>query len=422
MISRRSFIGASAVGGAAALGAGQLLGGEALAAGLPAPADSGIEHVVVVMMENRSFDHFLGWLPGANGKQAGLRFQDRYGTWHSTYHSRRFNTCGFEDPDHSFEGGRVQLNGGRVDGWLRSGVSDTAAISYFTKPDLPFIGQAAAEWTTCDRYFSAIMAETYPNRFYLHAAQTDRLHNNTDQCHLPTIWDRLKAKGLSGTYFFSDIPFTALWYDHLLDISKPIGTFFAQAATGTLPQLSVVDPRFEDEASGTSNDDHPHADIRAGEVFLNQVYDAVRTSPAWDKTVLVVTFDEWGGFFDHVVPPQAPDAIPSHRLRGFRVPTIVISPRARRKHVAHSTYDHASILKMVEWRWGLSPLTQRDRYARNLAEVLDFVSPPKLTAPTFTVPPFVTAGCPSEDGQGSEFAEWPALRKLALDLGWELPA
>jgi phospholipase C len=148
----------------------------------------------------------------------------------------------------------------------------------------------------------------------------------------------------------------------------------------------------------------------------------VRTSPAWDKTVLVVTFDEWGGFFDHVVPGRAPDSVASHRLRGFRVPTIVISPKARRHHVAHNVYDHTSILKMVEWRWGLAPLSQRDKYARNLAEVLDFGSPPNLTAPAFSVPPFVSAGCASEDAQGSEFGEWPALKQLALDLGWELPA
>ena len=389
----------------------------AAAVELPAPGDSGIEHVVVVMMENRSFDHFLGWLPGADGKQAGLRYRDRYGVVHATHHLTAFDTCGFEDPDHSYEGGRIELNGGKCDGWLRAGLNDAASIGYFVKDDLSFYGPAATDWTTCDRYFSAVMAETYPNRFYMHAAQTDRLHNNTDQSTLRTIWDRLANKGLSGKYYFSDIAFTLLWYGKHQDISFPFANFLLDCASGQLPAVSFVDPRFEDEASGTSNDDHPHADIRAGEAFLNQVYDAVRTSPNWEKTVLVITYDEWGGFFDHVAPTKAPDVSAKTALRGFRVPTLVISPLARRNHVAHRVFDHTSVLKMIEWRWGLKPLTPRDAHAHNLASVLDFASPPNLTAPTYTVPPFVPTGCGAPES-GAEAAEWGELRELGQNLGW----
>src|SRR5690242_8244633 len=279
-VSRRDFI-RQTTGAAAGLALAGLLPNLAPAASrnksLPKPGDSGIEHVVVVMMENRSFDHFLGWLPGADGKQAGLRYRDRYGVVHPTHHLTAFDTCGFEDPDHSYEGGRIELNGGKCDGWLRAGLNDAASIGYFVKDDLSFYGPAATDWTTCDRYFSAVMAETYPNRFYMHAAQTDRLHNNTDQSTLRTIWDRLANKGLSGKYYFSDIAFTLLWYGKHQDISFPFANFLLDCASGQLPAVSFVDPRFEDEASGTSNDDHPHADIRAGEAFLNQVYDAVRT-------------------------------------------------------------------------------------------------------------------------------------------------
>jgi phospholipase C len=426
-LNRRQFLTTSAlVGAGVALGGSQgarlLTPAVAAATALPDPAASGIDHIVVVMMENRSFDHFFGWLPGADGKQAGLSYVDRYGVTHQTHQLTAYASCGFEDPDHSYEGGRIELNDGKCDGWLKAGSNDELAIGYYAQADLGFFGKAAPAWTVCDRYFSAVMAETYPNRLYLHAAQTDRLHNSTDQSTLPTIWDRLKDAGVSGKYYFSDVPFTALWYTKHLDISVPFANFLADAAQGNLPAVSFIDPRFEDEASGTSSDDHPHADIRAGEAFLGQVYDAVTSSPNWERTLLVVTYDEWGGFYDHVAPSTAADVSATTALRGFRVPTLVVSPLARRGSVAHGTYDHTSILRAIEWRWGLPPLTPRDANARNLAEVLDFAAPADLTVPAISVPPFL-AGPPCEiEESGVEAAEWSDLKKLALDLGWRLPA
>ena len=428
-ISRRRFLTAAGSAGLlTAAGAGlsrPLLTGTAQAAvttPLPAPAVSGIDHVIVVMMENRSFDHFLGWLPGADGKQSGLTFVDRYGIPHTTHHLTQYASCGYNDPDHSYEGGRIELDNGRCDGWLKAGDNDELSIGYYTQPDLAFLGHAATGWTTCDRYFSAVMAETYPNRFYQHAAQTDRLHNSTATATLPTIWDRLAASGLQGKYYYSDIPFTALWGTKYLPISRPFGEFLTDAAAGQLPQVSFIDPRFEDEASGTSADDHPHADIRAGEQFLNQVYTAVTSSPNWARTLLVINFDEWGGFFDHVAPGSAPDVSSQTALRGFRVPALVISPRARRGYVAHNVYDHTSVLKLIEWRWSLAPLTPRDSAARNIAEVLDFSSPPNLTAPHYSVPPFVATACSPAPTTGAEQAEWPDLKAKALSEGWSLPA
>lgn len=413
-ISRRRLLGAASVSGAvAATGASRWLPATA-AVTLPAPDQSGIEHVVLVMMENRSFDHYLGWLPGADGMQAGLSYVDRLGGRHETHHLTAYDGCGFEDPDHSWEGGRIQLNGGKLDGFLKSGKNDLMAIGYYTDADLSFYSGAARDWTVFDRYFSAVMAETYPNRFYQHAARTDRLHNNNDKSTLTTIWDRLAAKGLTGTYYFSDIPFTALWYEKHLDISKPFTQFLLDAAAGTLPAVSFVDPRFLNEEGGTSNDDHPLADIRAGQAFLNQVYDAVRTGPGWEKTVLVINYDEWGGFFDHVRPRRAPDVSKKTALRGFRVPALMISPLARRGHVSHHTYDHTSVLKMIEWRWGLRPLTPRDRYARNMAESLDFERGPDLTAPTYDVPQIVPVGCGPDE---SKSADWAALKRLSIELG-----
>ena len=425
--TRREFLrGLAGVAGAAAVtraGMGAL-GGRAPSAGppgrLPPPEESGIDHVVVVMMENRSFDHYLGWVPGANGRQAGLVYTDSRGVPHTTSHWPEFQGCAHPDPDHSFEGGRVQYNDGRCDGWLRSGQNDEYSIGYYTDADLAFYRGAARDWTVCDNYFAAIMAETYPNRFYQHAAQTDRLHNSTASASMPTIWDRVAAAGLTGRYYFSDAPFTALWGTKYIDISRPLPTFLADCATGNLPEVSFVDPRFLDEGSGTSGDDHPHADIRVGQQFLNQIYEAVTRSPEWGSTVLVINYDEWGGFFDHVPPAVAPDANPDWGLRGFRVPCLVISPRSRRGSVHHGEFDHTSVLKLVEWRWNLPALTPRDAAARNLAEVLDFQSSPNLSVARYSVPS--TLGFPCLPLDAADVAHWRALRDQARSQGWSLAA
>ena len=419
-LSRRKLLGtAGAATAIAATGAYKLAGSASAAAVLPAPDDSGIEHVVVVMMENRSFDHFLGWLPGADGKQAGMTYLDRYRVPHDTYHLDIFASCGYNDPDHSYEGGRVQLNGGRCNGWLRSGLNDTLAIGYYEQADLAFLGQAVPQWTTFDRYFSAVMAETYPNRFYQHCAQTDRLHNSISASSMRSIWDNLKDAGVSGKYYFNDAPFALLLGSHAPEMAY-FADFVADCAAGTLPAVSFVDPKFNDEGDGTSGDDHPHADIRMGEDFLNQVYNAVTTGPGWEKTVLIINYDEWGGFFDHVAPTRAHDVSRKTSLRGFRVPAVMISPLARRNFVSHVVYDHTSILKMIEWRWGLPHLTPRDQYAHNIAAALDFVNPPDLSAPTYDVPPFVSAGCSvsAAEANGPEAREWGGLVKMAEAHGW----
>lgn len=388
------------------------------------PNKSGIEHFVVVTMENRSFDHFLGWVPGTDGRQAGLSYLDRAGIAHPTHPlAPDYQGCDHPDPDHSYEGGRIEYNNGACDGWLRAGQNDDYAIGYYTRDDLPFYAGATQGWTTCDRYFAAIMAGTYSNRIYQHAAQTDRLDNSLLPIStLPTIWDRLAEHSLQGRYYFSDMPFLALWGAKYLDIARPIAQFYADCADGTLPQVSFVEPRFLGEAQGSSGDDHPHADIRAGQDFLNRVYEAVTTSPNWPNTVMVINYDEWGGFFDHVAPPRGPippadAALGSDGLLGFRTPALVISPFARRGYVAHGAYDHTSVLRMIEWRWNLRPLTVRDATANNLAEVLDFAHP-NLAAPQFAVPePPLVVPCATQGGIG----EAELLAALAATLGFLIP-
>ncbi len=457
-INRRDFLrGAAGASGAALLGrtarsvsAGLLPGNQSLAS-LPSPEASGIEHIVVVMMENRSFDHFLGWLPNADGRQEGLTYLDGAGTAHPTHPlAPDFTGCGHPGPDHSYDGGRVQYDGGAMDGFLRSGANDEYAIGFYVEEDRPFGSALARNFTTLDRSFCSILGPTFPNRLFLHSAQTDRLSNTTVVvATMPTIWDRLAAADVSALYYFSNLPFLGLWGAKYVPISRPYLQFLADAAAGTLPAVSFIDPRFTILTPDNSgNDDHPPADIRAGDAFLSQTFQAVATGPLWSRTVFIVTYDEWGGFFDHVAPPRAaapngvdPDLVQGKALLGFRVPTIVASPFSRGEpddpKVKGMTFDHTSILKLIEWRFGLDPLTARDasRDVENLARVLKFKHPdatvPTLPAPdpppptpclsTTTAASRATGAHRSSDGPTDSRNPWPGLRDSGLLEGWELP-
>jgi phospholipase C len=430
-LTRRRFLQTTA---AAAGGAMLLRGkrGEARSRDLPPPDRSGIEHVVVVMMENRSFDHLLGWLPGADGRQAGLTYVDGNGVPSNTFAlapTIGFQGCDNLDPDHSWEGGRIQYNNGAMDGWLRAN-SDRFAIGYYERKDRAFFNELAMSFTTLDHYFCSIMAETFPNRFFMHSAQTPVLHNGevTEVVTIPTIWDRLADAGVSGRYYFSDVPFLAFWGTRYLPIARPHADFLLDAAAGTLPAVSFVEPRFLGAEQGASNDDHPHGDIRAGDAFMSEAFHAVARGPRWANTVFIITYDEWGGFFDHVAPPTAAaanDVDPPDEngevLLGMRVPVIVASPWTRaagKPRIASQVFDHTSILKLIEWRWQLPNLTLRDAPdsgVGNLVDVLDFRRPnrgvPKLPRP---VPPLLQLCPPGFAAQ----TPWHQLRDSPLAQAW----
>jgi phospholipase C len=367
-------------------------------------------------MENRSFDHLFGWIPAADGKQAGLVYFDASNQPHPTYHLTDYQGCGHADPDHSYDGGRTEFNNGDCDGWLRAGQNDDFAIGFYTKNDLVFYGDAVMHWTVFNRYFSATMAETFPNRIYQFAAQTDRADSTVELCTLPTIIDLLTAAGRSFRYYFSDVPFVALWGLKYASVSRHFTDFLADCASGDLPDVAFVDPRFLGERQGTSVDDHPFADIRNGQAFINQVYTAVTRSPVWRSTVFIINYDEWGGFFDHVPPAEAPDPNPAFALRGFRTPAMMIAPWAKTKTISSTLYDHTSILRMIEWRWNLPSLTVRDAAANNIVQDLDFAKA-KRNAPTYAVPsgPF---GGPCEGVAPAN--KWDALRSVAQQFGWNL--
>src|SRR3984957_11551456 len=179
-VNRRDFLRRAAGGASAAALASKTAFVSAQAESLPAPASSGIEHIVVVMMENRSIGHLLGWLPGANGQQAGLAYLDNKGEAHPTYRLTTFDGCSHPDPDHSYAGGRSEYDNGKMDGWLRTSKNDTFSIGYYEEADLPFYAALARNFPPLDNYFASILSSTFPNRVFQHAAQTDRLSNTLD--------------------------------------------------------------------------------------------------------------------------------------------------------------------------------------------------------------------------------------------------
>lgn len=434
-INRREFL-----RGAAGAASAAMLAGKTIAASqtqdLPSPEASEINHIVVVMMENRSFDHFLGWLPGGNGRQAGLIYLDNEGLAHETQRLTTFVGCSHPDPDHSYTGGRSEYNNGLMDGWLRTTTNDTFSIGYYAEEDLPFFSALARNFTTLDNYFASILGPTFPNRVFQHAAQTDRTSNTLDISTLPTIWDNLAAAGISHKYYYSNVPFLALWGLKYADISTLSIDFLLDAATGNLPAVSFLDPSFTILDDGEGNDDHPHADVRAGEAFLGLVYEAVTKGPGWRNTVLIINRDEWGGFYDTVAPPRviAPndvdtDLIDGKALLGCRVPVVVVSPFSRgipaTPRIDSLLYDHTSVLKLIEWRYNLPPLTKRDASdeIQNLALALNF-SNPDVSVPRL---PLVPAPVPTPCGLfelgsqiDNESYDFHRLKHSGLTSGWKL--
>jgi phospholipase C len=375
---------------------------------LPSPRNMPVDTFVVLMMENRSFDHYLGWLPNADGRQGGLSYVDTAGkTWSTRPLAPDWQGCGHPDPDHSWDGGRGQLDGGKCDGFLKTG-NDVFAISYYEEKDLGFIPAAAKAFTTFDQFHCSLMGPTLPNREYMHAATSYGLRDNQlppqtqYQTGFPdtTIFAALSAKGISNRYFFSDVPVSALWGAPGLARSGPVAEYYERCATGTLPNVSFVDPNFAGsvgEDPGLSGDEHPHGDVRAGQAFMADVVHAFMQSPQWKRGALFIVYDEWGGFFDHVAPPRVPDdrnatnIADDYGLMGFRIPAVVVSPYVRRGHVAHTTYGFESILKMIEYRFGLGSLNKRDAAARNIARDFDWRSRPRLALPDLPSPPAVVS-------------------------------
>jgi phospholipase C len=412
-LRRREFLQRAALTGGLAAGLAGVLSPDAILAeaakrtqtAIPNPRNLPLDTIVVLMMENRSFDHYLGWLPGADGRQGGLVFVDGQGNRHSTHRlAPDFQGCAHPDPDHSWDGGRAQLDGGRMDGFLRSGENDVFSIGYYAEKDLPFMPAVAREFTAYDRFFCSLLASTYPNREYMHAAQSYGMKDNTipfgpEGLGFPdsTIFAALSAKGVSNRYFYTDIPVSALWGAPGIARSGQVQEYYERCASGTLPAVSFVDPAFNGEEQGTSGDEHPHGDVRLGQAFMADVVHAFMESKHWKRGALFIVYDEWGGFFDHVRPPRVPDDRSNRDVAldfgqmGIRIPAVLVSPYARRGHVDHNVYGFESILKLIRYRYGLAPLTRRDKYAKNIVRSFDFESKPDYEVPSLPDPPQVVS-------------------------------
>ena len=460
---RRDFLRSTAAAGAlATLGFGpheadargrRLRGGSIL--DLPA-SEAPIDTVVVCMMENRSFDHYLGWLAtdeayleagrSRYGKRFRIdgdnrrRYRDPTGTAVPTFHlgtspefPNPYRGCGFRDPGHGWESGRVQ----RDRGFLADGSgNDIYALGYFEADDLPFYAALSRRFTVLDRCFSSVLGATFPNREYLHSGQSGGIMNNAlppavgypDGFTWPTIWDRLIAAGVPAGYYYTDLPVTLLWGVRLSSIQHTIADYFADAAAGTLPNVVFIDPRF---VGDLRTDEHPHGDVRDGQRFVWACLTAFMQSPQWERGLFILTYDEWGGFFDHVRPPKLRDDRASRRddenfaQAGFRVPARLVSPYARPGFVDHLRYDHTSILRFLEWRFLGAPahgpgrpgdtwwLTRRDRFANNIGSSLLPSGPdPAFDAPDASGPDPFSPACGANLAAGEPAAAHDLARGL----------
>ena len=358
-----------------------------------------VDHIVVVMMENHSFDNVLGALGrgdvlarGSDGLPDATNPNGR-GNRIRSFHMP--TPCQLDGkPSQSWNASHIQFSGGTNQGFVISD-SGPVAMGYWTPADLPFTNSLAATFPVADRYFSSVLSQTYPNRRYLVAGTSLGLIDDTLPTALPpngTVFDLLNRHGISWRNYYSTLPTAGVFISSLSNPSiasglAPITGFYADCASGDLPSFSLVDPDFDKQS-----EEDPQ-DIQYGDAFLAQVVNAVLSGPKWARSLLVWTYDEHGGYYDHVPPPAAvtPDDVPPmtsptdvpgafDRL-GFRVPAGLVSPYARKGHVSHSVYDHTSVLRLVETKWNLPALTRRDAAANDLLDMVDFTRPPAFLRP-----------------------------------------
>jgi phospholipase C len=376
------------------------------------------DHIVVVMMENHSFDNLLGALHRSGQPKAqGLRINGR-GV------ARNWNP-GPEGPVHSFafdstaQGGGVsqswnathrQIDGGKMDGFVES-TGSSQPMGYWTEAQLPFAYSFARTFTSANRWFCSAPCQTYPNRrFLMSGTAYGNVSTDMESLQDPpppngTIFDRLHAYGVTWNNYFSDLPQTGIIPTIIETYPAniaPYARFLADCAAGTLPSVSFVDPEFGvlGEAGGpisqlpglealgakiseTGGDEEDPQNMAYGEYWAYQTVKAALESPAWPRTLLIYTYDEHGGYYDHVPPPAAiaPDSIPpalkpgdvpgGYDLYGPRVPGIVASPYAKPNAVTNVLHDHTSVLATIEAKWNLPALTYRDANATTVADFLD---------------------------------------------------
>ena len=367
-----------------------------------------IKHVVVVMQENRTFDSYFGHLKAydptldveaepadASNPNPLNPSAPPISAFHQT------NACEVSDLNHSVEGSHAEFDNGTMDGFTKANIdasfdpTGSRTMGYHTQTEIPYYYKLADTFAIGDRYFASELGPTFPNRFFLLAAtpfghtkndfpMTDPLNSFNQK----TIFEELDAAHISWRVYFTEVPFAAIFSyvrAHAIGHLFPITQYFIDAAAGNLPQVSFVDPVFVG-SNNTETDEHPTTNIQVGEKYSSTIINSLMQSSSWASTALFFTYDEHGGFYDHVPPPAAvpPDSIGTDgsldRL-GFRVPMIVVSPYAKRHFVSHVVDDHTSILAFIEKRFGLPALTARDGAADPMLDYFNF-DQPNFSVPT----------------------------------------
>lgn len=347
-----------------------------------------IKHILILMMENRSFDHYLGALtlegrtdvdgiadPAGHSNPSGEGPAIAMSRFETSLGPVEIDGKPFQDPPHEYDEVLTQVNAGAMDGFVRAyerkhkrrktDPVDRARhiMGYYTRQTLGVLYALADDFVVCDHWFSSFAGSTWPNRVYALAGDADELIGtgfkwlprwNAFQYPDPPFVSEWGTEMAHGWKAYSARPeqdsVFALWRIGPVYRSRRGGSledFAVDCQRGRLPQLGIIEPDY------TISDDHPPHNPLRGQQLIATVVKALLSSPSWLNSLLVITYDEHGGFFDHVHPPPAPEerTAPHDRL-GVRVPTIVLSPYTPKQGVAHQQFDHTSWLKTVAERWG----------------------------------------------------------------------
>jgi phospholipase C len=397
--------------------------------GLPAgtPSMPKIEHIVVLMMENHSFDNLLGMVPyQVAGRELvdGLqRFQGRLNDFNPDpagrriFASRAASPCQLPKvPSQTWNATHQAWNGGRMDGFVKA--SGAIAMRYWDKHDLPFTYSLAKHFPIGERYFCSAMVQTYPNRRFLFAGTSsgtvdDHADALTATAANGTIWDRLDQHGINWANYFQGTLSMAIVPGSDTPARVPrlrlMDRFYTDVAAGQLPAFTFIDPNY------TNTSEENPQDIQVGERFVASVVNALMKAPTWKSTALFLTWDEHGGYYDHVPPPRAiaPDAIApiltpgdpplapgTFDRYGIRVPAIVVSPWAKANYISRLTQDHTSITAFVQRKWNLPAMTFRDANAQPMTDYFNFRAPSFARPPKLALAPGLGPGLARCHAQG----------------------
>jgi len=392
---------------------------------MPVSFQTNVKHVIVLMLENRSFDHMCGWFGRGDGVNSTIfnRRDPANPASPQVFASRDAEWLGdlTVDPSHAVLDVNVQLFGRTIEPSPPVATNVGFVLDYANQPGtapadagnvmkafdplkLPVLSTLAREFVLCDRWFAAVPGQTWPNRFFVHAATSGGfIDNNFRDYTFRTIYDNLEDEGYPWAIYFHDFPqsltLSSLRKPEYLGHFKNSHQFFVDLRAGNLPAYSFIEPRYFDFLRWKANDQHPPHDVRLGEHLIADVYESLRRSSLWDSSLLFVLHDEHGGIFDHVPPPATvnPDGLVSvtppfdfTRL-GVRVPAVIVSPYVDRGVVDSTVYDHTSILATARELFNLpNALTKRDQQANTISRNLK--AHPRTGAPmTVARPPEATA-------------------------------